>query len=45
MQEGRRILKQNNKMPFIIKAFEMKMVGITHKEISKYLQEVGGIKL
>ncbi len=45
IHEGRRILKQNNKMPFIIKAFEMKMVGITHKEISKYLQEVGGIKL
>lgn len=43
--KGQRILRQNDKMPFVKKAFEMKTEGKTHKEISKYLKEYGGIKI
>ena len=32
-------MKQNEKMPIVRKAFEMKMAGTTHKKISKYLRE------
>ncbi len=35
---------QNDKMPIVRKAFEMKMAGTTHKKISKYLKE-NGIKI
>lgn len=43
--KGKRILKQNEKMPFIERAFIMKTEGKTHKEISKYLKQHGDIKL
>lgn len=34
-------LKQNEKMPFIRKAFEMKMMGSNHNKIGKYLHSNG----
>lgn len=45
VHQGKRILKQNEKMPFVRKAFEMKAEGRNHKKISKYLLEFWGIKL
>lgn len=36
-----RWLKQNEMMPIVRKAFEMKQLGATHKKISKYLREHG----
>lgn len=41
----KRILKQNDKMPFVVRAFEMKAEWKNHKEISKYLLKYGDIKL
>ncbi len=41
----KRILKQNEKMTFVRKAFEMKTEGKTHKEISKYLMSQAQIRL
>lgn len=43
--KGQRILRQNDRMPFVKRAFEMKTEGKTHKEISKYLKEFGDIKI
>ncbi len=45
MQWTKRVLRQNDKMPFVRKAFEMKVEWITHKEISKYLKKYWEIKL
>lgn len=41
----KRILKQNDKIPFIRRAFEMKTEWKTHKEISKYLMSHAQIRL
>ena len=38
-------LKQNEKMPFVRHAFEMKAKGKTAKEICKYLKEYGNINI
>ncbi len=45
IQWNKRVLRQNEKMPFVRKAFEMKAEWITHKEISKYLKKYWEIKL
>lgn len=45
MLNGRRILKQNEKISFVKRAFEMKAEGKTHKDISKYLRQYGEIRL
>lgn len=45
IHQGKRILKQNDKMTFVRKAFEMKAEGRNHKKISKYLLEFWGIRL
>ncbi len=34
-------LKQNERMPIVRKAFEMKQAGMTHKKISEYLRNQG----
>lgn len=36
--EKQLILRQDEKMPLIRRAFEMKAEGISHKEISKFLR-------
>jgi hypothetical protein len=41
----KRVLKQNDKMPFIRRAFEMKAEWKNHQEISLYLKQVWGVKL
>ncbi len=41
----KRVLKQNDKMPFIKHAFEMKANGSNHVEISVYLKNFWGIRL
>lgn len=38
---GRRILRQNEQMPIVQRAFEMKTEGKPHKEISRYLRQYG----
>jgi hypothetical protein len=38
-------LKQNEKMPFVRQAFEMKAKGRTAKEICKYLKQYGGVNI
>ncbi len=42
---GKKVLKQNDKMPFVRHAFEMKVARRGHKEIVKYLKQYGGIKI
>lgn len=43
--KDKRILKQDDKMPFVRHAFEMKAEKRGHKEISQYLKQYGGIKI
>lgn len=43
--KDKRILKQDDKMPFVRHAFEMKAKKRGHKEISQYLKQYGGIKI
>jgi len=43
--KGRKVLKQNEKMSFIRKAFEMKAERRGHQEISQYLRRYGDIKI
>lgn len=43
--QGKKVLKQNNKIVFIRRAFEMKVERRGHKEIAKYLRRYGGIKI
>ncbi len=39
------MLKQNDKMPFVRHAFEMKVERRGHKEIVRYLKQYGDIKI
>jgi flagellar motor component MotA len=38
-KDDKTVLKENEKMPFIRRAFEMKVEGKTAKEISSYLKK------